>query len=328
MPLKTLTKVFLIFCLSLGFVGKAFSTTEDDFNAQCQTDMQGISDFINSQFTKSMGLFSTLGWNDNPSVFDLVAGPHFEIGIGAGVDLIQVTNLNNLNLAVLQAAANVNLPAVLPIPFPAATARVGLANGLDVGLKFLYLPEIDLSEIGLSGYYTGVGVDFRYKFLEGARFPTLTVEVSYDQMQGNFQLGTSVNQTTFFSDNGSNPATITGSTNYSLNWNVRSFGAKLIAGKDLVFVYPYGGIGFQRNSGTVVSTITGQMSTSLTEVSTMTQESGSFNANSISNGIPVIFEAKYLLGLDFGSGEGIHCNLEGESNGSDLAASIGFKVSF
>lgn len=292
--------------------------------------MQSISDFLNGQFTKSMGLYSSLGWNNNPSVFDFLAGPHVEIGIGGGVDFFQVKSLSNLNLQALQASANVNLPPVLPAPFPAATARVGLANGLDIGFKFLYLPEISISDVGFSGNFTGEGIDFRYKILEGAKLPTLTVGVSWDEMQGSLGFGTSVNQTTFFADNGfSNPATVAGNTHYALNWNVHSFGAKFILGKDLMVAYPFVGVGFQRNSGTVVSTITGQMSTSLYDMKTSAPESGNFNAKGVaSDGSPVVFEPKYIAGLDFGSGEGMHCNLEGESNGSDLAASIGFKVVF
>lgn len=320
MPLKTLTKAFLTLCLSLGFAGQAVPSPLTDFDTQANMDMQSISDFLNGQFTKSMGFYSTLGWNDNPSVFDFLAGPHFEIGIGGGVDFMQVTSLNNLNLQALQAAANVNLPAVLPAPFPAASVRAGLANGLDVGVKFLYLPEIDISQIGFLVQYTGVGIDFRYKFLEGAKLPTLTVEVSWDEMQGSLGLSTSVNQSTTFESLSSQ---VSGTTNYALNWNVHSFGAKLLVGKDLLIVYPYGGIGFQRNSGTVVSSITGQLSTNVNGAL------GTANDNGVtSNGTPVVFEPKFLAGFDFGSGEGIHFNMAGESNGSDLVASIGFKVTF
>jgi hypothetical protein len=321
MSLKTLSKIFLILCLSLGFRGQAVSGTPlADFDNQANTDMQSISDFLNGQFTKSMGFYSTLGWNDNPSVFDFLAGPHLEVGIGGGVDLIQVTSLGNLNLQALQASANVNLPAVLPAIYPAASLRTGLANGLDMGVKVLYLPSISLSSLGFSGNYTGVGIDFRYKIMEGAKLPTVTAGISWDQMQGSLGISTGVNQSTTFE---SQSALVSGNTNYALNWNVHSFGAKLIVGKDLLIIYPYAGIGFQRNSGTVSSSITGQLTTNV---------GGSFgtaNDNGVtSSGTPVVLEPKFLAGFDFGSGEGIHCNLAGESNGSDLAASIGFKVTF
>lgn len=326
MPLKTLKRAFLVLCFSLGFAvnGPSLATTVvQDFDTQGLTDMQSISDFVNGEFTKSMGFYSTLGWNDNPSVFDFMAGPHFEIGVGGGVDLIKVNSLGGLTLPALQASSNVSLPADLPAPFPAATLRVGLFNGLDVGIKLLYLPEINLSSIGFTGNYTGVGIDFRYKILDGIKLPTLTVEVNWDEMQGSLGLGTGVNQSSQYTDAGTTyNASVSGTTNYALNWNVRSFGAKLIVGKDLLVAFPYAGIGFQRNSGTVVSTITGQLTTNVNS------EPGGINANVVSNGIPVVFEPKYLAGLDFGSGEGIHCNLEGSSNGSDLAASIGFKVMF
>ncbi len=322
MPTKTLLKAFIVLFLSFGIAGRAFSTTTiQDFDSNGQTDLQSISDFLNSQFTKSMGFYSTLGWNNPPGVYDLVAGPHFEIGVGVGADLIQVTSLNNLNLQALAGSANVNLPGVLPAPFPAATLRVGLANGLDIGLKLLYLPEIDLSDIGFSGNYTGFGVDFRYRILEGAQLPTLTVGVSWDEMQGSIGLNTTVNQSSSYTDSGTTySASVSGTTSYALNWNVHSFGAKVVLGKDLMVVYPFIGVGFQRNSGSVVSTINPQL------VTNVNGGNGAINTVVVSNGAPVVFEPKYVAGLDFG--QGLHWALVGESNGSDIGVSTSFRIQF
>jgi hypothetical protein len=268
-----------------------------------------------------MGLYSTLGWNNPPGVIDLVVGPHFEIGVGGGVDLIQVTNLNNLNLGALQGSSNISLPAVLPAPFPAGTLRMGLANGLDIGLKLLYLPQINLPDIGFSGQYTGVGIDFRYRILEGANLPTLTVGVSWDELSGSLGISTNVNQNSTYSDSGTNySAQVSGTTGYSLNWNVHSFGAKLLLGKNLMVIYPFVGVGFQRNSGTVVSSINGQLTTTVNSVV------DTINPAVVTNGNPVVFEPKYVAGIDFG--EGLHWALVGESNGSDLAISTSLRCQF
>jgi hypothetical protein len=228
-----------------------------------------------------------------------------------------LAGLGSLNLQALQGSANLSLPAVLPAPFPEATLRVGLANGLDIGFKLLYLPEISLSTVGFSGNYVGEGVDFRYRILDGAQLPTLTVGVSWDEMQGSLGLDTGVNQSTTYE---TFPAQVSGNTHYALNWDVHSFGAKLLFGKDLMVIYPFVGVGFQRNSGSVVSHITGQL------ITTVNGEPGGVNPNVVSNGTPVIFEPKYLAGLDFG--EGFHWSLVGESNGSDLAVSTSLRAQF
>jgi hypothetical protein len=41
---------------------------------------------------------------------------------------------------------------------------------------------------------------------------------------------------------------------------------------------------------------------------------------------PVVIEPKYVLGIDIGTG--MHWTLVGESNGSDIAASMGLRVQF
>ena len=315
MSLKSLkTAAALLF---LTVPGLLRGQTVAQFDTSGLADMQSISDYLNSQFTKSMGFYSTLGWDNPPTVFDLISGPHFEFGIGGGVDLIQVTSLNNLNLQALQGTANVSIPSQLPAPYPVGTLRVGLAHGLDVGLKVRYLPQITLSSLGFAANYTGVGADFRYKIMEGRTLPTVTVGVSFDELQGNLGFGTDVNQnTTYYGSS----ASVSGTTKYALNWNVHSFGAKLLVGKDLMVIYPFAAVGFQRNSGTVVSNITGQLTT------TVAGNPGAINANVTSNGTPVLFEPKYVLGLDFG--EGFHWSIVGESNGSDLSFSTSFRGQF
>jgi hypothetical protein len=297
--------------------------TLTDFDNQGNQDIQTLSNYINGQFTKSMGFYSTLGWNSTPGVFDFLGGPHFEFGIGAGVDLIQVTSLNNANLQVLQSSANVSIPSMVPAPLFAGTLRLGLANGLDIGLKGLYLPAslVNTFNTGITGQYSGVGVDFRYRIMEARTLPTLTVEVSWDQFNGNLGFSTEAGQITTFNDPPSNSVTVSGTTNYALNWNVHSFGAKVLLGKDLLVVYPYVGVGFQRNSGSVDSQISGQLATSDGSGNT-----GSINLPVTSNGSPVVFEPKFIAGLDFG--EGFHWSILGESNGSDIAVSTGFRGVF
>jgi len=320
-----LRRIFLALVLGLFFIGKAGATPEQDFQTQAQTDYVTITNYVDAQFAKSMGFITTLGWNTPPSVFDIVSGPRVEVGVGAGADLMGLPNLNNLSLGAINLGSNFNLPSTIPFPFPVISGRVGLANGLDFGMKFLYLPMITLPDVNFSGNFWGWGLDLRYKVVDGVNLPTVTVGVSLDSMQGNFSLGTAINQTSTYNDGGTSYPNInfTGTNNYTLDWNTKSFGAQVQVGKDLKVLYPFAAIGFQRNSGSITSTMTGNGTLNIPGSAT---SPSNVNVSATSTDPPVYFEPKYVLGLDFG--QGLHWAVVGESNGTDIAGSTSFRVQF
>ena len=296
-----------------------------------KADYGTISSYVNGQFAKSMGFFSTLGWNTPPGVFDLLGAPKVEVGVGAGADIVNLTNLNNLPLQALLISSNVSLPSVMPIPFPIATARVGIFNGMDIGFRLAYLPVINLSDLGLSANYTGWGLDFRYKILDGIQLPTVTVGASWDTMNGSFSLNTSVNQSAVYTDPGTGLQyndSLAGTTTYVQSWNVNSFGAKVMVGKDLGVIYPFAAVGFQRNSGNVSSSIAGSITETVTGPLPTNAPQGSSTVSLVvaNRAVPVIFEPKYVLGFDLG--QGFHWAVVGESNGTDIAGSTSFRVQF
>ncbi len=327
MLFKNISKVFLL----AGFVGwmgaypaKAVATPEQDFINQAQKDYQTISDYVDGTFAKSMGFFTTLGWNTPPGVFDLLSGPRVELGIGVGADLINVPNLNSLTLRAINLDSNLSIPALIPAPFPVITGRVGLMNGLDLGVKFNYLPLVSLPSVGFAANYFGWGLDLRYKIMDGAALPTVTVGVSWDQMKGSFSLATSIDQTSTYNDGGPTySANFTGNNNYALNWDTKSFGAQIQIGKDLGLVSPFGAVGFQRNSGNISSSMIGTGVLNLSGSATSPQN---VNLNVNSSAPAVVFEPKFVLGLDFGVG--LHWAVVGESNGTDIAGSTSFRVQF
>jgi hypothetical protein len=318
-------KIFLM----IGIVGmtglhpsKALATPEQDFQNQAQQDYQTINDFVNGIFGKSMGFFTTLGWNTPAGVFDLISGPRVEVGIGAGADLINIPSLNSLNLGAIDPGSNVSIPSFLPAPFPVITGKVGLLNGLDLGVKFNYLPEVSIPQAGFAANYFGWGLDLRYKIMDGATLPTVSVGVSWDQMRGSFSLATGINQSGTYTDGGVGYALdLNGNSNYTLNWDTKSFGAQLQVGKDLGILFPFGAIGFQRNSGNISSVTAGTGSFTLNGGT-----STPFTPLANSNTPPVFFEPKFVLGLDFGVG--LHWAVVGESNGTDIAGSTSFRVQF
>jgi hypothetical protein len=122
--------------------------------------------------------------------------------------------------------------------------------------------------------------------------------------------------------------TLAGSTNFTQSWNVNSFGAKIMVGKDLGVIYPFAAIGFQRNSGSVSANITGTVTETVTDSGGVNQPGSpsTISVTSQSAGTPVIFEPKYVLGFDLG--EGFHWAVVGESNGTDIAGSTSFRVQF
>jgi hypothetical protein len=98
-------------------------------------------------------------------------------------------------------------------------------------------------------------------------------------------------------------------------------GAKIMVGKNLGIFYPFGGIGIQRNSGTITSSISG-LTTSFDASDTATVPTAT------STGAPIVLEPKFILGFNFGASLGLQWAVVGESNGNDVAGSTSFGLQF
>jgi hypothetical protein len=94
-----------------------------------------------------------------------------------------------------------------------------------------------------------------------------------------------------------------------------------MVGKNLGILYPFAGIGFQRNSGTITSTISGL---------TATLDASDTNPvpSAVSSSAPVVLEPKYVLGFNLGAGLGLQWAVMGESNGTDIAGNTSFGLQF
>ena len=294
------------------------ATTADNFAQQVQPDALAIAQYVNAPFSRSMGFITTLGWTTPPGIFDLAFGPRVEVGVGIGVDLMNFPSLSSLSLPALAANTNITIPSVLPFPVPVATARIGLMNGMDFGLRLAYLPMVALPDIGFSGDFVGWGLNLRYKFMDGKYLPTMSVGMSFDSFSGELSVATNVNQTSTYQGQTAN---LVGTTSYALNWNVKSFGAKLEVGKDLGILYPFGAIGFQRNSGGITSSLTGNGTVTMSDSST-----APINFVASTTSAPNVFEPKFVLGIDIG--QGLHWAVVGESNGVDIAGNTSFRIQF
>ncbi len=332
---KTLLAVLLT--LACGICGKAQAQVNNDIyglEAQANFDFQSIASFVNGPFVNSLGFFTGLGWDNTPSVYDLMSipGPHFSLSVGAGADFIPLPNLNNLSgLNVVSASSNFSLPSGVPLPYPVVTARIGLFPGMDAGFRYTTIPTVSAGGVG--GNMTGWGLDLRYKLFDGGELPTVTLVTSFDSMTGNVSISTGNISQTGITYTASGPgqsgttytnASLSGSSTYNLNWNTQSVGAMVMIGKSTVILYPFAGVGFQRNSGTITSSLTGSYTANLNDGSTPQ----TFNPSGVSAGAPVVLEPKFEAGLNFGAGLGINWMVMAESNGTDLAASTSFLLGF
>jgi hypothetical protein len=323
---KVAATMILILALFGGSKAAAQTPAEAQFRTDVQNDAVSITNFMNKPFAQGLGFFSTLGWNTPPTVFDFKAGPHFEIGVGVGADLISIPDLSTLNLPGFQGTSGLDLPSMLPIPYPVGTIRVGLMNGLDAGFRLSIIPQInlprDLIGIDFGANYTSWGIDLRCKILDDKLLPNVALGMSFDMMTGKISIGTDLDISESYSGS---TGTIRGTSTYELNWNLKSLGARVMVGKDLKIIYPYASVGFQRHSGTVSSSMTGALTGNISAPA----GSGTdfpIVINALTEDQPVFFEPKFVVGID--AGEGFHVSAVGESNGIDLAANLNFRVQF
>ncbi|MGH7738989.1 MAG: hypothetical protein ACREL1_02475 [bacterium] len=317
------------------------SQAANDFAAQASQDFQNVSTFINNQFAPNLGFFSTLGWNTPPTVFSWtsVTGPHIEIGVGVGADFFKISD-TPLNLSVLDQSTETNpgqelnkslqglgLPG-LPIPYPFANVRVGLLAGLDIGFRYSEIPTIAVSTstYNVAAHYTGYGFDLRYKLIQGHGLPNLTMGVHWNTLNGDIALGASANQTEDYTDNGiTYTTTVNGTATYDEAWNINDFGPQLMLGYNLLgFIYPYGGIGFERYSGNVTASLKGHATVTADTIPSTSPQTSNIPMQYVNVAEPTTFEPHYLVGVDIGS----FWSIVGEANGPSESVNTSFQLEF
>lgn len=343
-PMTFVKRFFLLITLLCLFtapkisLGQTPAQVAAQFSQSATNDFGTVSTFINSQFAPNLGLFSTLGWDTPPNIFQItnVIGPKFSLGVGVGADFFKIAD-TPLNLSVLnndpdasnpgqqlnQSLKNVGLPG-LPIPFPFATLRIGLIDGLDIGFRYTELPNISASSssFNVAAKYTGYGFDLRYKLLATHGLPDLTMGIHWNTLNGSIALGGSANETD--PDYQGYTAVVNGTATYTESWNINDFGPEVQLGYNLAgILYPYIGVGFERYSGRVTSTMSGTVNAQLTN-NTIPAETASTNIPlSLANGQPpTVIEPKYTVGLDIGS----FWTTVFETNGTIIAGDTSFRI--
>jgi hypothetical protein len=243
------------------------------------------------------------------------------------VDLLKVSDVNSLPLKALQSEGNIDIPKVLPLPFPVWHAKGGLLKGVDFGIRGGSIPRLKFDEGRINFANRCLGMELRCRAVAGKTLPTVTVSATWDMLQGDVYASNDVDQQAQYWDDGTMSwytGTITGRTVYHTAWDVRSFGVKVVAGKGFGVAYPFAGVGFQRNAGTVRSSLSVRVHETLTDgVTTAEQDMALDYADDVR---PKVVEPKILLGLDLGSV--FYWTLLGETNAKDYAVSTGFRIQF
>jgi hypothetical protein len=303
------------------------ATPNQNFDAQANADSQLITRNLNRTFAGNSGFFTSLGWNSPSSGFELLLGPRMELGIDLGADFVSFPSFASLPLGALRSTSIVTMPSNLPAPYTALTGRVVLFHNFDAGVRMTYLPVVNFADTGITTNFIGLGFEARYKILEGVGFPDISLGLSWDTQAGNFSKTSGVNQASTYTDPTSGlvyDVSVVGNSLYSMKWDVRSLGVKMVLGKDLGAAYPFIAVGFQTNTGTVSSNLSGPVTATLSGPpggGTSTPD-----ITSSSSTIPVDTEPKFAIGID--TGRGFHWTLVGESNGTDVAVDMSFRAQF
>jgi len=309
--------------LLLGAPVHAAPSPDADFIASVTGDYNNISSYLNNELARTFGFYSTLGWPTSPEVLNLMSGPRGEIGVGLGVDLVKV-NLDSLPLNALSPDSNINIPGVLPLPFPIWQAKIGLFKDLDFGLRGTGYPRIERDQISTAN--RGWGFEVRYQALSGVKYPSVTVNVSWDRMQGDIYFHTNIDQQSTYVDSGTTYAsTLSGQSVYMNAWDVHSFGVKVVVGKNLGIFHPFGAMGIQRQGGQVTSRFQVDVQEALSSGGVPVVGTGQNVHLDLTNvALPPVLQPKYILGFELGTG--FRWSNVFETNGRDRSFSTSFRV--
>jgi hypothetical protein len=294
-----------------------------NFQKDVQSDYDMVSDFVNGQLARSFGFYSGLGWQVNPTVLDLLNGPRIEVGVGVGADLMKLGNVDSLRFKALESGGNIDLPKIMPFPFPVWHLKGGLLKGVDFGLRGGSIPRLRLNEGQFSYVSKNLGMELRCRAIERKDLPTVTVCASWDKLQGDCYANTNVDQKSQYLDGGIlYDVTILGKAVYYTSWNVHSFGVKVLVGKYFGVIYPFAGFGFQRNAGVVHSQLNVKVHESVTDGVLTPQQD--VELNYYNDRRPKVVENKVLCGVELGGP--FFWTILFETNGRDTAFSTGFRL--
>lgn len=161
--------------------------------------------------------------------------PHFGAGLALGVSRFRVSGLKE-SLKLVGTDLSVD---ELVFPTIALEGRIGgFILPFDFGVRFGYLPKIEIQGIGVE--YLHYGADIRYALLkQNILLPNISLALGYYGTSGNLSY-----QFTFKQLTGIKYPGITGKAEkLEIGFNTNVFDGRLQVSKSFVFVTPYAGFG-------------------------------------------------------------------------------------
>ena len=223
----------LAFLLILAVSASGFAISLDDLQ-------KGVNDFSES-LAKSLPFNSSLGMNWSDAYigkFFPSMPPHFGVGGSFGVTTMEQPVMKTL-MGYFGYAFPIDFEKVI-FPAYAAEARIGgFFLPFDVGVKFGYLPPLDMWGTNLKMNYLLVGGDIRYAIVD-AKILKFSLGAGVNYMKGS--VGAKVGGTQEFTFNGTETLELE-SPEIELQWETVSLDFKAQVSFHLLFITPYVGLG-------------------------------------------------------------------------------------
>ena len=178
--------------------------------------------------------------------------------------------------------ASVDYKGTVGVPRILVQGKLGLPWDLDLGLKYGGFPfNLNEGKASFNANNTVYGFELRRQFfgkgITGVAIPAVALSLTYDIASGKIDSSQTYAETTSETYSGiSYTQAIDSKTTGEIKWSTQSIGAKAIVSKKFLFITPYLGIGINKNSGSVDTSIT------TTGTLTLTPPVGSPESQSIS----------------------------------------------
>ncbi len=335
---KILTVLILCFVLVLN----SYSAKIDDDLKEVLTgssylveDFKTISGFLTSEIGNLIGFTSTSG-NNTPA--NVCAFPGIAIGGNVGVTILKINidGLKSLSLDYLPADELANkLPPNIGLFVITPYLKTGLFGlpflKTDIGIKYLPLQlDIKAKDTSLNYKNNLFGIDLRAQILEDTLLSPLGLlaVLSIDFISGYFILTNTQESTERVTINSTDyDMTIKGTNKWSIDWNMRSIGLKLIANKSIAFFGPFIGAGINLNTGVLNGNVGMDADVTLKEIPPATgSATGKSGLIGTVSKEPKSLDFRLIAGFELGFFPFVKFNLAYEWGGEIYSINGGLKI--
>lgn len=224
-------KTALISLLIVCIIGLAFGQVAplDEFKGSLKNFLADIN------LSLPDSTVSGVTWSDAYIGQFIGVPPHFGVGLATGVSRFRVAGLaKTLDLVGSELPVN-----ELVFPTIALEGRIGgFILPFDIGLRFGFLPEVELQGIGVD--YLHYGADIRYALVkENLILPNISLGLGYYGTSGNISYQFTLEQLTGISF----PDITDKDEKLEIGFNTNVIDGRLQISKSFVFVTPYAGFG-------------------------------------------------------------------------------------